>query len=134
MDTVSKEKRSETMRAVKSKNSNMELFVRRELYKRGYRYRANVSKLFGKPDIVFRKRKLVIFLDSCFWHGCRYHCRMPASNRTYWKAKIERNRKRDKEVFGYYKKDGWKVLRFWEHKIKKSPEKVMEKILQELKN
>jgi len=86
------------MRAIKSKDSLLEKRLRAELKKRGYKFTTNVAKLPGKPDIVFKKYNNVIFLDSCFWHGCKSHCRFPSANRRYWRAKIERNRIRDKEI------------------------------------
>ncbi|MFA6533977.1 MAG: very short patch repair endonuclease [Patescibacteria group bacterium] len=119
MDTVSKQKRSEIMSHVKSKDSKIETLFRKELWKHGLRYRKNSGKYFGKPDIILLKYKTVIFIDSCFWHGCKKHCRIPAVRKNYWTKKITRNAARDKEVSKYYKKQGWKIFRFWEHKIKK---------------
>ena len=121
------------MGAIKSGGTEMERVWRKELSKRGYKFAINVSRLAGKPDIVFRKNKLAIFLDSCFWHGCKNHCRMPDANRAYWKAKIENNKKRDKKVKKIYKKMGWVILRFWEHQIKKNPGKVIEEIKRHVK-
>ncbi|OGZ93515.1 MAG: hypothetical protein A2528_02830 [Candidatus Staskawiczbacteria bacterium RIFOXYD2_FULL_37_9] len=92
------------------------------------RYRKNSSKHFGKPDIVVASKKLVIFIDSCFWHGCKKHCRIPEAHRDYWVKKINRNKKRDKEVNAYYKKLGWKILRVWEHDIPKNLTKSINKI------
>ncbi|OGF49571.1 hypothetical protein A3G55_02925 [Candidatus Giovannonibacteria bacterium RIFCSPLOWO2_12_FULL_44_25] len=128
MDTVSRKKRSETMKAIKSSDTLLEKSFRRILTKAGYKYKKNIARLAGKPDIVFPKQRVVIFLDSCFWHGCRRHCRFPNSNRVYWKNKIGRNKKRDKIVNRLYKNKEWKLLRFWEHKIKKNPEKIIAKL------
>lgn len=128
MDTVSKKKRSEIMSAIKGKDTKMEVAFRRALWEKGFRYRKNSSKYFGKPDIVLKKHKTVIFLDSCFWHGCKKHLRLPATRKKYWREKIERNKKRDKEVSRYYKKIGWRVFRFWEHEIKKNSEKAVGKV------
>lgn len=116
-DTVSKRKRSEIMSSVRSKDTKMEIVFRKMLWQKGVRYRKNSLKYFGKPDLVLKKYKTVIFLDSCFWHGCKTHCRMPATRKAYWVAKIERNIQRDKEVRLYYKKKGWKIFRIWEHNI-----------------
>jgi len=74
-------------------------------------------KLPGKPDFVFRRERLVIFVDGCFWHGCKWHCRLPQNNRRYWQNKIVRNETRDKETSRYLKKSGWRVLRIWEHSL-----------------
>lgn len=117
-DTVSKKKRSEIMGLVKSKDTKIEVDFRKTLWSLGYRYRKNVDGYFGKPDIVLKKYKTVIFIDSCFWHGCSKHCRLPSSRRKYWVGKIERNKKRDKAVNVNYKKMGWKIIRIWEHKLK----------------
>lgn len=131
-DIFSKKKRSEIMRAVKSKDSKIELSLRRELNRIKVRYKKHVFGLPGTPDIVFRSRRLVIFVDSCFWHGCRWHGSMPMTNRKFWRKKINRNKEKDKEVNREYRRMGWKVLRFWEHQIKKDMLKVIRKIKKEL--
>lgn len=117
-DNVSPEVRQKTMRAVKSSNTSFENRVHKELWRCGIRFRKNVQTLMGKPDIAIKKYKVVIFLDSCFWHGCPEHCRMPSSNIDYWRRKIQRNRLRDGEVFEYYIHKDWNVLRIWEHEVK----------------
>lgn len=134
MDKVSKKMRSEIMSKIRSKDSVMEITLRKELHKLGLRYRKNVHDLKGKPDIVFAKKKVAIFLDSCFWHGCRWHCRLPNTNRTYWVAKIERNKARDNNINKLYKKNGWTVLRIWEHEVNKNFERPIAKIIDFLKN
>lgn len=118
VDTVSKKKRSEIMSAVRSKDSKIEVDFRKAIWKAGFRYRKNPTKYFGKPDIVLPKHKTVIFIDSCFWHGCKKHCRIPSVRKIYWTKKISRNVARDKEVAKHYKKQGWKIIRIWEHQIK----------------
>lgn len=127
-DTVSKKKRSEIMSAVRSKDTKMEIAFRKAIWRKGLRYSKNSSKYFGKPDIVLKKYKTAIFLDSCFWHGCKKHCRIPTARKKYWTEKIERNKQRDKAVNHYYKKIGWKVFRIWEHDIKRNPEKIIKSI------
>jgi len=128
-DTVSKNKRSEIMSKVKSKDSKIEIEFRTVIWKAGFRYRKNPKGYFGKPDLVFKKHKTVIFIDSCFWHGCKKHCRIPATNKKYWINKIERNKERDKEVNKYYKKSDWKIIRVWEHEIEKDLKRVIKKIV-----
>jgi len=76
------------------------------------------ARLPGTPDFVFRRQRLVVFVDGCFWHGCPKHCRMPASNRKYWNNKILRNKKRDRLVSRTLRQKGWRVVRIWEHEIK----------------
>lgn len=119
VDNVSKEIRTKTMRAVRSSSTSLELQFMKSLWARGFRFRRNVSSLLGKPDIAIKKHKIVIFLDSCFWHGCKKHCRMPSSNVDYWNKKIARNKERDKQVNRYYRSQGWSILRIWEHSLKK---------------
>ena len=134
-DTVSKKKRSEIMSKIKSKDSKIEVEFRKAIWKAGFRYRKNPANYFGKPDLVLKKYKTVIFVDSCFWHGCKKHCRLPATNKKYWNEKIERNKQRDKEVNRYYKKEGWQVLRVWEHDLShKNFDKAINKIITFLKS
>ncbi|MEC1687612.1 very short patch repair endonuclease [Bacillus mojavensis] len=119
MDNVSKEKRSNTMKAVKSKNTKIEKVVSKEIWGRGIRFRKNVRNLKGKPDIAIKKYKIVIFIDSCFWHGCPLHGRIPKSNVEFWNNKIKRNIERDKSINHYYTRKGWNILRIWEHDLNK---------------
>ena len=116
-DIVSKKKRSEIMSKIKSKDTKIEVEFRKAIWQAGFRYRKNPKGYFGKPDLVLKKYKTVIFIDSCFWHGCKKHCRIPATRKNYWIPKIERNKQRDKEVNRHYKKIGWKIIRVWEHNI-----------------
>jgi len=81
-----------------------------------------------KPDFVFMKRRVVVFLDSCFWHVCPYHHNIPKSNKKYWLKKLKRNRERDHEVNRILRKSQWKVLRIWEHQIRKNLDKAVERI------
>jgi DNA mismatch endonuclease (patch repair protein) len=132
-DTVSKKKRSEIMSKVKSKGSKIEIEFRKAIWKAGFRYSKNPTKYFGKPDLVLKKHKTVIFVDSCFWHGCKRHCRLPATRKEYWTEKIERNKQRDKEVNRYYKKIGWKVIRVWEHDIENKAVRIVKNIEKTIK-
>ncbi len=127
-DTVSKQQRSEIMSKVRSRDSKIEVDFRKAIWKAGLRYRKNSTKYFGKPDLVLKKYKTVIFIDSCFWHGCKKHCRMPSTNKKYWTGKIERNKTRDKKVNRYYKKKTWKVIRIWEHELMKNFENTVQKV------
>ncbi|EKN69292.1 DNA mismatch endonuclease, patch repair protein Vsr [Neobacillus bataviensis LMG 21833] len=114
------------MRAIKS-ISKLENRVSNVLWNRGIRFRKN-SILFGKPDISIQKYKIVIFIDSCFWHVCPLHGNKPKSNQEYWIKKLERNQYRDKEVNDYYNKNGWYLLRFWEHDLKEDFEGTVDRI------
>ncbi len=115
-DVVSKSKRSQIMAAIKAKgNRATEIkFVRllREHRINGWRRH---HPIIGKPDFVFRRQHVLIFVDGCFWHGCAKHLRIPASNRIYWQNKIRRNKLRDQRTRRTLKKLGWTVLCFWEH-------------------
>lgn len=117
-DIFTKKKRSEIMSRVRHKDSEIEVKFRRQLWAKGFRYSKNSTKYFGKPDIALPKYKTVIFIDSCFWHGCKKHASIPVTRRKFWTAKLERNKTRDKEVNRYYKKEGWKIIRIWEHDLK----------------
>ena len=113
------------MSKIKSKDTKIEIEFRKAIWKAGFRYRKNPKGYFGKPDLVLKKYKTVIFIDSCFWHGCKKHCRLPSTKKNYWIPKIERNKQRDKEVNRHYKKEGWKVVRVWEHDLKRESMKVL---------
>lgn len=119
-DVFSKEKRSEVMRAVKGKDTKPEVRLRKALFALGYRYRLNVKDLPGKPDIVFPKHRTVIFVHGCFWHGhnCKRGARTPKSNTEYWREKIARNKRRDKDNAAALKKLGWRVITVWECELK----------------
>lgn len=123
--------RSELMKKIKSTDTKPEIYLRKNLWALGYRYRLNVKGLPGKPDIVFRKKKLAIFIDGEFWHGYKWKEKKEKirANRYYWIPKIERNIKRDLENNRKLRQNGWVVLRFWEHQINKNFESVIKKIL-----
>ena len=118
MDTVSKSKRSEMMRAIKSRDSKIELTVRRMLHKAGFRFRLHRKDLPGNPDLVFPGRKKVVFVHGCFWHqhpdpNCRISHR-PSSNTKYWHPKLERTIARDARNLSTLREQGWKALVLWE--------------------
>jgi len=87
----------------------------------------------GKPDFVFRREHVAVFVDGCFWHGCRWHCRMPKSRQNYWKPKITRNKTRDKAIRGMLQQAGWCVHRIWEHSLDK-PSSVVARLTLTLQN
>ncbi|PEZ76375.1 very short patch repair endonuclease [Bacillus sp. AFS017274] len=127
-DVLTKEQRRKNMQAIKSQ-SKLENIVSKALWKKGYRFRKNTKDLFGKPDIAIKKYKIVIFIDSCFWHCCKQHGNIPKSNSEFWIKKLERNRERDQEVNSYYLKEGWHIKRIWEHEIKQDINKVINDII-----
>lgn len=119
MDTFSPKERSAIMRLVKSEDTTPELAVRKLVHALGYRYRLHRRDLPGCPDLVFPARRKVVFVHGCFWHwhGCK-RSRMPKSNESYWRAKIDRNVQRDAENLKLLKGQGWRVLVVWECQIK----------------
>lgn len=114
MDIWDKETRSKCMARIRGKDTKPELIVRRYLHSRGYRYRKNVRRLPGTPDIVLRKYGVVIFVHGCFWHGHETHFRLPQSNRGFWEDKITRNRERDRKNNERLRAMGWSVITVWE--------------------
>lgn len=122
MDRQTPEQRHKNMQAIKNKDSKIEIILRKELWKRGIRYRKNVNSVFGHPDIAFIGKKVAVFCDSEFWHGYDWENKKETikSRRDFWIPKIERNMTRDVEVTEYLTKNGWIVLRFWGEEIKKN--------------
>lgn len=121
-DRLSKNARSELMARVKSKDTQPEKVVRILLSKMGFRYRLHRKDLPGSPDLVFPSRRKVIFVHGCFWHGhnCTAGRNRPSSNKQYWTAKLEKNKKRDKNNLQSLAAIGWKSLIVWECKVKKT--------------
>lgn len=122
------------IKKVRSKDTKIEMKVRKTLWNKGLRYRKNYKELIGTPDIAFPNQKLVIFLDSCFWHGCPLHFREPKSNQKFWQDKIKRNRERDAEQTEHYVCQGWVILRFWEHEIDSDFDRVIYDIISTYQN
>lgn len=133
MDTHSKKQRSYNMSQIKSVNTTPELIVRRLLWANGIRYRINFKKLPGSPDLVFIKRKKVIFINGCFWH--KHECtkfKWPKSNIQYWSNKIQKNAVRDQRNYTLLKDLGWDILIIWECEIdKKGHNEVLLKIIKD---
>jgi DNA mismatch endonuclease (patch repair protein) len=121
-DPLSKVQRSERMSRVKSKNTGLEIIVRKFLSASGFKYyRLNVSRLPGKPDIVFSRLKKVIFVHGCFWHlhSCKTY-RIPKTRKIFWTNKLSSNISRDKRNYKELKKQGWKILVLWECQLRSS--------------
>jgi len=119
MDIVSPEKRSRMMSGIKGKNTKPELTVRKELFRRGFRYRLHGKKLPGKPDLVLPKYKTVILVNGCFWHG--HNCKLfkwPKSNQAFWKEKINGTIERDRRNLEQFANLNWRVLTVWECDLK----------------
>lgn len=132
-DVLTKKQRSFNMSMIKGKNTQPEIILRKIISAAGLRgYRLHY-KLTGKPDIVFPGRKIAVFIDGCFWHKCPECFVKPGTNKKFWNEKIDSNVKRDKVVNAELKSKGWKVLRIWEHELRK--EKIIKrKILDKIKD
>jgi DNA mismatch endonuclease, patch repair protein len=127
VDNLSKKTRSKIMRAIKSRDTRPELCVRRVVYSLGYRYRIADGRLPGRPDLVFRSKRRVIFVHGCFWHvhkGCSLSHVPPNA---YWRKKLKHNIERDRVTVSTLKRSGWKSLVLWECELARA-ERVMKKI------
>lgn len=134
MDTMTKEQRHRNMSHIKSKNTSLEILVRKRLFRDGFRYRINVSNLPGKPDIVLPKYHTVIFVNGCFWH--RHNCKlatMPKTHTDFWKRKFEQNVKNDLANHKKLRNLGWHVIILWECEIKEDFEQLMKITESEIK-
>ena len=136
MDNRTPEQRKKNMQSVKNKDSQIEVMLRKALWKQGIRYRKNVKTVYGCPDIVFMKKRVAVFCDSEFWHGFDWTNKKNElkSHQDFWIPKIERNIQRDKDVTETLTKDGWIVLRFWGKEIKKDLESCVARIVQVIEN
>lgn len=120
MDVLTKEQRHKNMKSIKSKDTDIELKLRKALWREGIRYRKNYKKLPGKPDIAITHWKIAVFCDASFWHGKDIDKKKPvATNADFWREKINRNIQRDIEVNRQLKEMGWTVIRFWDDDIHK---------------
>lgn len=127
-DVFTKKKRSQVMAAIRSTgNRATELRLAAILRAHGITGWRRHQPLPGKPDFAFRRERLAVFVDGCFWHGCHWHCRMPKSRQAYWQPKIDRNKTRDRAVRALLRRTGWRVHRIWEHSLR-APEAVVARL------
>ena len=123
------DKVSGAMRSMPEHSTGPEMAVRRLLYRKGVRYRIQYP-VPGAPrrtiDIAFPGRKIAVFIDGCFWHGCSEHRNIPAHNRDWWQKKIDENRSRDRDTDEKLRKAGWEIFRFWEHD---AVDKIVERLM-----
>ncbi len=134
-DHLSPEKRSWNMSRIRSKDTSIEKKVRSYLFSRGFRYRKNVAKLPGKPDIVLPKYRIAIFVHGCFWHqhpGCKYST-IPSTNTDFWYQKLSRNVENDQIHYKDLLSMGWRVGVVWGCEIKKDFEKTMENLVAQIR-
>ena len=125
-DIFTTEKRSWVMSRIRGTNTKIDLRMKEMLGDMRYKYEM-YPKMFGNPDFILPRKRIVIFCDGDFWHGYRYHQKKRLSKK-FWRDKIERNMRRDVTVSRKFRREGWSVLRFWEHDIERNREKCMRKI------
>jgi len=117
VDVHTKEQRSYNMSRIKASETKLELKFKKLFKVLGFIYQP--KNVYGKPDFIHKKEKIAVFIDSCFWHKCSKHYKEPSTNKKFWRDKINKNSERDKKVTKKLKKDGWRVIRIWEHSIKR---------------
>ena len=132
-DKVDRVTRSRIMASIRSLNTRPEIMVRKALHARGFRYRIHVKTLPGRPDIVLRRFRAVIFVNGCFWHG--HNCRLfrrPETRPAFWEKKIQRNRERDIQVRGVLLAAGWRCLTVWECSIRGPESRELEQVIDQI--
>lgn len=127
-DCFSSEKRSEVMRAVSHFNTPPEKRLRRSLWHEGFRYRLHRRISNARPDIVFIGKRVAVFVDGCFWHGCPRHYTAPINNAEFWREKLRMNQERDRRNDRELRDEGWTVLRYWSCEIKCDLSRVLEQV------
>jgi DNA mismatch endonuclease (patch repair protein) len=124
VDNLSVLKRSKVMSSIRGKNTKPEIVIRKLLWSRGKRYRIHDRSVEGIPDISNKRKKVAVFIDGCFWHGCETCYKEPTTNVDFWRNKIARNRTRRSIVTAKLRSEGWTILEFWEHDVLLSPNRV----------
>jgi DNA mismatch endonuclease (patch repair protein) len=134
-DIFTKSKRSDVMSRIRGRgNKDTELALAKLMRRHGITGWRRNQRIFGKPDFVFRQARLAVFVDGCFWHACPKHATKPANNRSFWRRKLSANKARDRLVSRVLRKQGWRVLRIWEHELShKSQNRMLARIHKELK-
>lgn len=117
------------MRAIRREGTAVEMKLRRGLWRAGLRYRANFPVAKTKPDVVFTRRKIAVFVDGCFWHGCPRHYTAPVNNAEFWRRRLVRNQSRDAGDTLRLQYAGWTVLRFWECEVNREIDRVVEEVV-----
>ena len=126
-DNLTPEQRSFTMSRIRSKDTSLELTIRKLLHFRGLRFRKHKDGLPGRPDLVFPGARVAVFVDGDFWHGWQFP-RWKQKLTPYWKMKIEGNRRRDQRNFQRLRRAGWEVIRIWEHEVRIDAESCVDRI------
>jgi DNA mismatch endonuclease (patch repair protein) len=126
-DNLTREQRSRTMSRIRSTDTGPELEIRRRIYARGLRFRKCDRQLLGKPDLVFRRAMVAVFVDGDFWHGWRFPS-WKSKLAPYWRKKIDSNRRRDRRNHKRLARMGWTVVRIWQHQLEADPIKCVDRI------
>ena len=129
-DIFTPEKRSWVMSRIRGTNTKIDLIMKELLTEIGYKFEM-YPKMFGNPDFVLKRKKIIIFCDGDFWHGYKYNEKKKPAKK-FWRDKIERNIKRDKRITRKLRRGGWSVLRFWEHDIEKRMDVCINRILRKI--
>lgn len=124
-DVLSPAQRSHCMSKNRPRDTQPEVRLRKALWAKGYRYRLHY-RIFGRPDFAFVGKKVAVFVDGCFWHGCPAHYQAPSSNSEKWRAKLIARKERDEAVNRRLRSEGWEVIRFWEHSVRSDIEGCVE--------
>ena len=131
-DKFSQETRSRIMSSIRGKNTKPETKIRKLVWSLGKRYRIHDRTVFGTPDMTNKSKKVAVFIDGCFWHGCPRCYSEPKTNSEFWRSKIARNRDRRKTVRKNLRRDGWTVMEFWEHSVRTKPVPIAIKIFEKI--
>ena len=134
IDNMSMEQRSVLMSKVKGWDTDVEVVLRRLLWKEGFRYRKNHKTEGVRVDLVIPGFRMAIFIDGCFWHGCPLHYTIPGTREEFWQTKLRTNVERDRRQTLTLEQNGWKVVRIWEHEVEEDPIKVANKICRNLRS
>ena len=126
--------RSEQMARIRSSNTTPELLLRRGVWATGLRFRLKVGTPFGMPDLVFKKARVAVFVDGCFWHGCPEHYLRPKSRPEYWSTKLSSNVNRDRRQTTALEAAGWRVCRLWEHEVVENLPEAVERVLEAIRH
>lgn len=126
-DVLTPDQRSWCMSQIKGRDTKPELRLRRALWAKGLRYRLG-RDVHGRPDVVFKGARVAVFVDGCFWHSCPIHGVQPKGNTEFWRIKLAKNVERDRVVTQTLRREGWRVLRFWEHDVERRLPKVVRRI------
>jgi len=131
-DVLTPEQRRLNMSRIRGSNTKPEKLLRSALHAEGLRFRVHRRDLPGCPDIVFPRARLAVFVDGCFWHGCPEHAVKPKTNAEFWAEKLRRNKQRDRDVARTLEQQGWGVVRFWEHDVKRDIAAAVRTVAQRL--